>query len=98
MGAFGVSTLPNALDLVKPGGTYVSIPTLVDDGDMTASAEACAAKGVTRCVYSTRVQPGWEGKSDGFPPPFNSSRFGAQHPAGAGLRCYTVFKGWDTVH
>jgi len=52
MDAVGVSTLPYALDLVKPGGTFVSIPTLVDDGDMPAAAAAAAERGVTR-VFST---------------------------------------------
>jgi NADPH2:quinone reductase len=46
--AVGVSSLPNGLDLVKPGGTFVSIPTLVDDGDIPAAAAAGAAKGVRR--------------------------------------------------
>lgn len=50
--AVGVSSLPNALDLVKPGGTLVSIPTLVDDGDFAAAAAAAQAKGVTR-IFST---------------------------------------------
>lgn len=48
MDAVGVSTLPNGLDLVRAGGTYVSIPTLNDDGDIPASMAASAAKGVTR--------------------------------------------------
>ena len=52
MDAVGVSTLRNGLDLVKPGGTFVSIPTLVDDGDIPAAAAAGAAKGVNR-VFST---------------------------------------------
>lgn len=52
MDAVGVSTLPNGLDLVRPGGTFVSIPTLVDDGDIPAAAAAGAAKGVNR-VFST---------------------------------------------
>lgn len=50
--AVGVSTLPNGLDLVRSGGTYISIPTLVDDGDIPASAAAAAAKNVNR-VFST---------------------------------------------
>lgn len=50
--AVGVSSLPNALELVKPGGTLVSIPTLVDDGDFAAAATAAQAKGVTR-IFST---------------------------------------------
>lgn len=52
MDAVGVSTLPNGLELVKDGGTFVSIPTLVDDGDMAASATAAAQRGVNR-VFST---------------------------------------------
>ncbi len=52
MNAVGDSTLPKGLELVKGGGTYVSIPTLVDDGDMAASAVDAAAKNVTR-VFST---------------------------------------------
>lgn len=56
MDTVGISTLPHStLDLVRSGGTYVSIPTLVDDGDMTASAEAGAARGVTR-VFSTMTE------------------------------------------
>ena len=50
--AVGVSTLPNALDLVRTGGTLVSIPTLVDDGDFEAAATAAQAKNVMR-VFST---------------------------------------------
>lgn len=46
--AVGVSSLPNGLDLVKPGGMFVSIPTLVDDGDIPAAATAAAVKGVRR--------------------------------------------------
>ena len=52
MDAVGVSSLPDGLDLVRRGGTFVSIPTLVDDGDIPAAAEAGAAKGVNR-VFST---------------------------------------------
>jgi NADPH2:quinone reductase len=51
MDTVGVSTLPDGLDLVRPGGTYVSIPTLVDDGDIPAAAAAAAARGVER-VFS----------------------------------------------
>jgi NADPH2:quinone reductase len=51
MDAVGASTLPQALDLVHPGGTFVSIPTLVDDGDAEASFAAAAEKGVKR-VFS----------------------------------------------
>lgn len=52
MDAVGVSTLPNGLDLVRSGGTFVSIPTLTDDGDIPAAAAAGAARGVHR-VFST---------------------------------------------
>lgn len=52
MDAVGFSSLPHGLDLVKSGGTFVSIPTLVDDGDIPAQAAAGAAKGVNR-VFST---------------------------------------------
>ena len=52
MNAVGESTLPDGMDLVKSGGTYVSIPTLVDDGDMAASAAAAAKKNINR-VFST---------------------------------------------
>jgi len=48
MDAVGVSTLPNALDLVRRGGLFVSIPTLVDDGDMAAASIAAHGKGVRR--------------------------------------------------
>lgn len=57
MDAVGVSTLPQGLDLVRPGGTFVSIPTLTDDGDIPAAAAAGAAKGVTR-VFSTMTDVG----------------------------------------
>ena len=50
LNAVGDSTLPNGLDLVRPGGTYVSIPTLVDDGDIPASIAAATAKGVERVL------------------------------------------------
>ncbi len=52
MDAVGVSTLPDGLDLVRAGGTFVSIPTLTDDGDIPAAAAAAAGKGVER-VFST---------------------------------------------
>jgi NADPH2:quinone reductase len=52
MDAVGASTLPFGLDLVRAGGTYVSIPTLTDDGDIPAAAAAGAAKGIQR-VFST---------------------------------------------
>lgn len=57
MDAVGASTLPNGLDLVRPGGTFVSIPTLNDDGDIPVAAAAGAAKGVNR-VFSTMVDIG----------------------------------------
>lgn len=49
--AAGDSTLPDGLDLVRPGGCLVSIPTLVDDGDIPAAMAAAAAKSVER-VFS----------------------------------------------
>lgn len=52
MDAVGVSTLPRALDLVAVGGTLVSIPTLVDDGDVGAAMAEAEQKGVKRC-FST---------------------------------------------
>ncbi len=57
MDAVGASTVPNGLDMVRPGGTFVSIPTLTDDGDIPAAAAAGAAKGVNR-VFSTMVDVG----------------------------------------
>ena len=57
MDAVGASTIPNGLDMVRPGGTFVSIPTLTDDGDIPAAAVAGAAKGVNR-VFSTMVDVG----------------------------------------
>ncbi len=48
MEAVGVSTLPRALDLVRDRGTYVSIPTLVDDGDIVAAAHAAVGRGIRR--------------------------------------------------
>lgn len=50
--AVGASSLPNALDLVRSGGTFVSIPTLVDDGDIPAAVAASAARGINR-IFST---------------------------------------------
>lgn len=47
----GDSSLPDGLDLVRSGGCFVSIPTLVDDGDIPAAMAAAAAKGVER-VFS----------------------------------------------
>lgn len=52
MDAVGASTLTDALDLVRTGGTFVSVPTLVDDGDIPAAMAAAAARGVQR-VFST---------------------------------------------
>lgn len=52
MDAVGASSLPEALMLVRPGGSFVSIPTLVDDGDIPASMAAAAERGVNR-VFST---------------------------------------------
>lgn len=52
MDAVGVSTLPNAIDLVRPGGCFVSVPTLVDDGDMAGAAEEGQRRGIRR-VFST---------------------------------------------
>ena len=52
MDAVGASSLPEALVLVRPGGSFVSIPTLVDDGDIPASMAAAAERGVHR-VFST---------------------------------------------
>jgi NADPH:quinone reductase len=57
MDAVGASTIPDGLDMVRPGGTFVSIPTLTDDGDIPAAAVAGAAKGVNR-VFSTMVDVG----------------------------------------
>lgn len=52
MDAVGASTLANGLDLLRAGGTYVSVPTLTDDGDIPAALAAAAEKGVRR-VFST---------------------------------------------
>jgi len=57
MDAVGASTIPDGLDMVRAGGTFVSIPTLTDDGDIPAAAVAGAAKGVNR-VFSTMVDVG----------------------------------------
>ncbi|MCX2981766.1 NADP-dependent oxidoreductase [Halieaceae bacterium IMCC14734] len=45
--AVGVSTLPRAIDLVAEGGTLVSIPTLVDDGDAVAALAEAERRGIT---------------------------------------------------
>lgn len=50
--AVGASTLPDGLGMVRSGGTYVSIPTLVDDGDIDSSLSAAAERRVRR-VFST---------------------------------------------
>ncbi|WP_203048569.1 NADP-dependent oxidoreductase [Pimelobacter simplex] len=47
----GASSLAHGLDLVRAGGAFVSIPTLVDDGDIPADVAAAAGRGVER-VYS----------------------------------------------
>lgn len=57
MDAVGASTLPSGLGMVRAGGTFVSIPTLVDDGDIPAAAAAAAERGVTR-VFSTMEDTG----------------------------------------
>ena len=55
--AVGASTLPDGLGMVRPGGAYVSIPTLTDDGDIEASFAAAAARQVRR-VFSTMSDVG----------------------------------------
>jgi NADPH2:quinone reductase len=50
--AVGVSTLPNALDLLRPGGCLVRIPTLNDDGDPAAAMAESEQRGL-RQVFST---------------------------------------------
>jgi NADPH2:quinone reductase len=57
MDAVGASTLPDALQLVRARGTFVSIPTLLDDGDLAASAAAAARRNVNR-VFSTMSDVG----------------------------------------
>lgn len=52
MDAVGASTLPHALQMVKEGGCFVSIPTLVDDGDVAAAILEAQQSGVAR-VFST---------------------------------------------
>lgn len=52
MDAVGVSTLPDGIDLVRKGGCFVSIPTLVDDGDIASAAEEGQRRGIRR-VFST---------------------------------------------
>ena len=55
--AVGASTLPSGLDMVRPGGTYVSIPTLVDDGNIEAGFAAAEARQVRR-IFSTMSDVG----------------------------------------
>ena len=50
--AVGVSTLPDPLAIVKPGGTLISIPTLVDDPDPEIATRAALDRGVTH-IFST---------------------------------------------
>jgi len=57
MDTVGASTLPGALALVRSGGTFVSIPTLVDDGDMAAAAAAAEARDIRR-IFSTMTDVG----------------------------------------
>lgn len=47
----GASSLTHGLDLVRQGGAFVSIPTLVDDGDIPADVADAAGRGIER-VYS----------------------------------------------
>ncbi len=47
----GLGTLPNALDLLRPGGTLVNIITLVDDGDIEADTKAATDRGFTKIVH-----------------------------------------------
>ena len=49
--AVGGGSLNNALDLLKPGGTLISIATITDDGDIEASMEEAQQKGVQH-VYA----------------------------------------------
>ena len=57
MDAVGVSTLPGALELVRPGGCLVRIPTLTDDGDVTASLAESERRGINQ-VFSTMDSEG----------------------------------------
>lgn len=50
--AVGASTLPGGLNMVRPRGAYVSIPTLTDDGNIEASFAAAEARQVCR-IFST---------------------------------------------
>ncbi|MCX5998051.1 MAG: NADP-dependent oxidoreductase [Chloroflexi bacterium] len=47
----GPRSLPNALDLMRPGGILMNIVTLVDDGDIEADTKAAAARGFTKIVH-----------------------------------------------
>jgi len=47
----GPGTLPDARDLLRPGGVLVNIITLVDDGDIEADTEAATARGFTKIVH-----------------------------------------------
>lgn len=49
--AVSCGTLPAAFDLLRTGGTLVSIPTLVGDGDVEADFKAAAERGLTK-VFS----------------------------------------------
>ena len=55
--AVGASTLPNGLDMVRTGGTFISIPTLTDDGDIETGLAAAGARQVTR-IFSTMTDVG----------------------------------------
>ncbi len=47
----GLGTLPDALDLLRPGGILVNIITLVADGDIEADTQAAAARGITKIIH-----------------------------------------------
>lgn len=49
--AVGCDTLPYAFELLRSGGTLVSIPTLVGDGDVEAQFKAAAERGLVK-VFS----------------------------------------------
>lgn len=48
--AVSMGTLPDALDLLKPGGRVVQIATGTDDGDIPAAIAEAQARGFTRVV------------------------------------------------
>jgi len=50
--AVSAGSLPNPLDMLKPGGTLVSIATITDDGGIEASMAQAKKKGVQH-VYAT---------------------------------------------